>query len=105
MECTSTLPLTYMLNQINVYLRFLLARLHVDSLMSHTALGHIKKALQNLPQGMKGLNETYDDAMTRIEGQEEGYRQLARKVLFWIIHAKRALSAREVQHAVAVSTD
>jgi ankyrin repeat protein len=94
-----------MLNQINGYLRFLLARLHMDSLMSHTTLGHIKKGLQNLPQGMKGLNETYDDAMTRIEGQEEGCRELARKVLFWVIHAKRALSTREVQHAVAVSPE
>src|ERR1700733_11071234 len=77
----------------------------MDSLMSHSTLGHIKKGLQNLPQGMKGLNVTYDDAMTRIEGQEEGYRELARKVLSWVIHAKRALSTREVQHAVAVSSD
>ena len=52
-------------------LRFLLARLHIDSLMSQPSLGHIKRALKNLPQGMKGLDETYNQAMKRIEGQEE----------------------------------
>ena len=83
--------------------RFLLAQLHMDSLMSQPTLGHIKRALQNLPQGMKGLDETYEMAMKRIEGQEEGYRKLAKQVLLWVTYAKRALSTTEVQHALAIS--
>jgi hypothetical protein len=45
----------------------------MDFLMSQPTLGHIKLALQNLPQGMKGLDETYQQAMIRNEGQEQGY--------------------------------
>jgi hypothetical protein len=84
-------------------LRFLLAQLHIDSLISQPTLGHIKRALQNLPQGMKGLDETYRQAMKRIEGQEKGYQELAKQVLSWVAYAKRALSTAEVQHALAVS--
>jgi ankyrin repeat protein len=75
----------------------------MDSLMSQPTLGHIRQALKNLPQGIKGLDETYEQAMRRIECQDEGYRELAKQVLSWVTHAKRALSIAEVQHAVAVS--
>jgi ankyrin repeat protein len=75
----------------------------MDSLMSQPTLGHVRRALKSLPQGLKGLDETYEQAMRRIECQDEGYRELAKKVLSWITHAKRALSVAEVQHAVAVS--
>src|SRR2546423_1947542 len=101
----STLPLAYSPNQTNVDIRFLLARLHMESLMSQPTLGHIKRALQNLPQGMKGLDETYEQATRRIEGQEEGYQELAKQVLSWVTHAKRALSTAEVQHALAVKAE
>jgi hypothetical protein len=66
---------------INIILRFLLAQLHMDSLMSLPTRGHIKKALQNLPKGIKGLDETYEQIMKRIEGQEKGFRELAKQVL------------------------
>jgi hypothetical protein len=62
-------------------LRFLLAQLHMDSLMSQPTLRHIKRALQSLPQGIKGLDKTYEQAMRRIEGQEKGYIELAKQVL------------------------
>src|SRR5271154_5894157 len=75
----------------------------MDSLMSQPTLGHIRRALKTLPQGIKGLDETYEQAMGRIECQDEGYRELAKRVLSWVTHAKRALSIAEVQHAVAVS--
>jgi ankyrin repeat protein len=86
-------------------LRFLLARLHMDSLMSQPTLGHIKRAMRSLPQGVKGLDETYEQAIKRIESQEEGYRKLAKQVLSWVTHANRALSTAEVQHALAVTVD
>jgi ankyrin repeat protein len=75
----------------------------MDSLMSQPTLGHVRQALKTLPRGLKGLDETYEQAMRRIECQDEGYRELAKQVLSWVTHAKRALSVAEVQHAVAVS--
>ena len=71
--------------------------------MSQPTLGHVRQALKTLPRGLKGLDETYEQAMRRIECQDEGYRELAKQVLSWVTHAKRALSVAEVQHAVAVS--
>jgi ankyrin repeat protein len=85
--------------------RFLLARLHMDSLMSQPTLGHIKRAMRSLPQGVKALDKTYEQAMKRIEGQEEGYRKLAKQILSWVAHANRALSTAEIQHALAVTMD
>ena len=70
--------------------------------MSQPTRGHIKQALQNLPKGIEGLDETYRQAMKRIEGQEEGFRVLAKKVLSWVTHAKRPLITTELQHALAV---
>jgi hypothetical protein len=40
--------------------------------------------------------------MKRIESQGEGFRELAKKVLFWVIHTKRTLSTAELQYALAV---
>jgi peptidoglycan/xylan/chitin deacetylase (PgdA/CDA1 family) len=71
----------------------------MDSLAEEPTVGHIELALQNLP---RGLDETYKQAMKRIESQRGSSRELAKKVLSWIVHAKRALSAGELQHAVAV---
>ena len=83
----------------NISLRFLLAPLHIDSLAQEPTVGHIELALQNLP---KGLDETYKQAMIRIESQGEGFRELAKKVLSWAVCARRILSTAELQHAVAV---
>jgi hypothetical protein len=74
----------------------------MDSLKSQPTIGDIKQTLQNLPQGIKGLDETYEKAIKRIEGQEEGYRELAKRVLAWVTRAKRTLSTAEMQHALAV---
>lgn len=78
---------------------FLLAQLYIDSLTNQPTVGHIKQALQNLP---KGLDQTYEQAMNRIESQGEGFRELAKKVLSWVINTKRTLSTAELQHALAV---
>jgi Ankyrin repeats (3 copies) len=74
----------------------------MDSLISQPTVGHIKRTLQNLPRGEKGLDETYKQAMRRIEGQDEGYRELARQVLSWITYAKKPLTTAELRHALAV---
>ncbi|KAH0529359.1 hypothetical protein TsFJ059_004114 [Trichoderma semiorbis] len=78
---------------------FLIVRLHVDALVHLPTVGHVKQALQNLP---KRLDMTYERAMERIETQGDAVQKLAKKVLCWLIYAKRVLSVAELQHAVAV---
>ncbi|EON66215.1 hypothetical protein W97_05608 [Coniosporium apollinis CBS 100218] len=80
---------------------FLLARLHVESLVSAAALSvkHVRNKLQTLPMT---LPETYDEAMRRITNQEPEHRAIALKALAWVSYAFRSLSLRELQHALAI---
>ncbi|KAL7799230.1 hypothetical protein V8C37DRAFT_367055 [Trichoderma ceciliae] len=78
---------------------FLLVRLHVDSLAQLPTKGHVKQALRTLPSS---LGKTYEQAMARIESQGEVLQKVAKKVLCWLIYAKRVLSITELQHAVAI---
>ena len=68
------------------------------------------KELQKQNQGgsaedkkLGALNQAYEHAMERINGQKSGFRLLAKKVLSWIICAKRPLTTLELQHALAVN--
>jgi hypothetical protein len=74
----------------------------MNTLINLPTIGDIKQALQNLANGIDGLNETYEKAMERIESQEKRRRELAKQILAWIIHAKRPLFTAELQHALAV---
>ncbi|PTB65133.1 hypothetical protein BBK36DRAFT_1169900 [Trichoderma citrinoviride] len=78
---------------------FLLAALHMDALCQEPTVGHIELALKSLP---RGLDEMYTRAMIRVKSQGVGAQDLAMKILAWVIHARRALSLAELQHAVAV---
>nr|POE71802.1 isoform 2 of ankyrin-3 [Quercus suber] len=81
--------------------RFLLARLHVESLAGAAALsiGHLREKLLSLPSTLQG---TYEDVMARIEAQEEGHRMIAIKTLAWLSHAFRPLTFGELQHALTI---
>ncbi|KAL8877479.1 MAG: hypothetical protein Q9198_004511 [Flavoplaca austrocitrina] len=57
---------------------FLLARLHLDSIARATSAAAVKTSLQRLP---RQLNTTYDEALSRIEDQDEEHTTLAKKVL------------------------
>lgn len=74
----------------------------MDSLISKPTPGDIKRALRNLPRGIKGVDAMYDQAMKRINGQEEEYQTLATRVLSWVTHTKRPLTTAELQHACTV---
>ncbi|KAJ6477191.1 ankyrin repeat-containing domain protein [Mycena vitilis] len=78
---------------------FLLAKLYIDSLASKVRPRDVLEALKNLP---KDLNRTYDEAMRRIDSQNEDDRTLALQALGWISKAVRPLSARELQEALAL---
>ena len=69
--------------------RFLLAQLHVELLSKKQDRKSVRRALQTLP---KTLDDTYGEAMKRINYQDEEDAQLAMKVLSWISFAHRPLS-------------
>jgi hypothetical protein len=79
--------------------RFLLARLHMDSLVAKHNLTAVRKALEILP---KEMDDTYDEAMERIERQNEDDKELAKQVFSWITYAHRPLSVKELQYGLAV---
>ncbi|CAD6563814.1 MAG: hypothetical protein ASARMPREDX12_000073 [Alectoria sarmentosa] len=80
---------------------FLLARLHLDSLMASLTLRKVKAALRSLPEE---LDRTYEQVLQRIQAQDPDRVGLALKVLGWIHHAARPLGTRELQHALAVES-
>lgn len=82
--------------------RFLLARLHLDSLMAKTTLRKMKLALELLPEE---LEKTYDQVMLRIRAQDPEYVALAVKALGWIHHALRPLTRLQIQHALAIEPE
>ena len=71
----------------------------MDSLAQEPTVGDIELALQNLPDG---LDDTYEQAMRRIENEGERCRRLVKKVLSWAVYTKRILTTSELQHAVVV---
>ena len=83
-------------------LRFLLAHLHIDSLVGKRSLKAIRIALGKLPTGSEAYDRAYEDAMERIQGQIADSQELAKQVLSWITCAKRPLTTIELQHALAV---
>ncbi|KAL9097442.1 MAG: hypothetical protein Q9165_000338 [Trypethelium subeluteriae] len=81
---------------------FLVARLHLDSLLWKSNPRKIKEALYSLANGQEGLDLLYDDALKRIDEQASDDAQLGNEVLLWVSLALRPLSIMELQHALAV---
>jgi ankyrin repeat protein len=82
--------------------RFLLACLHVDSLIDEITKAKIKSALNDLSKGSGALDDAYREAIVRIDGQPKGRRILAKNVLLWVSYAQRPLTTGELCHALAV---
>jgi len=74
----------------------------MDSLVGKFSTAEVRKALENLPEGM---DDMYDKAMARVERQDDGQKKLAKRVLSWITYVFRPLSVEELQHALAVELD
>jgi hypothetical protein len=81
--------------------RFLLAKVHMDSLTSKTNRRQIRDALESLPAEV----DVYDETMKRITQQDEHDASLAERVLSWIVYSQRPLSLTELRHALAVSSE
>ncbi|KAL2870702.1 ankyrin repeat domain-containing protein [Aspergillus lucknowensis] len=80
---------------------FLLAKLHLDSLVGKRSRKAIQTALKSLPSGSNAYDSAYRTAMERIGGQVPDQREMAKQVLSWITLAG-PLTTRELQHALAV---
>ncbi|KAL8991781.1 MAG: hypothetical protein Q9169_007655 [Polycauliona sp. 2 TL-2023] len=80
---------------------FLMARLHLDSVARATSPAAVRASLQRLP---RQLSTTYDEALRRIEDQDEEHAALAKQVLAWILCASRSLTIVELQHALAAES-
>lgn len=95
------LPCSMSNDSVLIIDRFLLARLHIESLANAAALSisHVRRKLQTLPTTLSG---TYDEALRRIEVQEPDHRSIALKTLAWVSYAFRSLSLGELQHALAI---
>jgi hypothetical protein len=74
----------------------------MDSLTSKTNRRDIREALERLPVE---VDATYDEVMQRIAGQTACDKTLAKRVLSWIAYSRRPLSLRELQHALAISSE
>ncbi|KAI9654070.1 MAG: hypothetical protein M1821_006781 [Bathelium mastoideum] len=78
---------------------FPLVTLHMESLSAQLTMRGIKKVLRSLPGS---LDQTYDSAVARIQGQDEMAAKLALQVLCWVCYTSRPLTLRELQHALAI---
>ncbi|KAH7156175.1 ankyrin repeat-containing domain protein, partial [Dactylonectria macrodidyma] len=81
---------------------FLLAKLHLESLVGKRSVKALRTALAKLPTGSEAYDCAYNDAMKRIEGQVHDQEELAKQVISWITRARRQLTTTELQHALAV---
>ncbi|KAF5536011.1 heterokaryon incompatibility protein het-E-1 [Fusarium napiforme] len=87
---------------------FILAQLHLDSLVgkrSPKAVRTILKALPSSSSTSKAYDKAYGDAMKRIEDQLTDQAILAKEALMWISCARRLLSPVELQHALGIEID
>ncbi|KAL8893733.1 MAG: hypothetical protein Q9192_004980, partial [Flavoplaca navasiana] len=78
---------------------FLAAKLHVDCLASKTSVKALKKAMKNLPAS---LDDLYNDAIRRIQSQNQDDRELANKALRWAAYTYRPLGVKALLEALAI---
>ena len=81
---------------------FLLAQLHLDSLVGKITPKAIRVALERLPLSSQAYDYAFGSAIERIAAQVPDQRDLAKQVITWIVQAKRPLAVEELQHALAV---
>lgn len=68
--------------------RFLLARLHLDSLEGILSVRRLRDALSTLPTGASAYDEAYKGALERIEIQHGDRASVAKDVLAWLTFVK-----------------
>ncbi|XPS71034.1 hypothetical protein M3J07_003222 [Ascochyta lentis] len=81
---------------------FLLARLHVDSLLDKKTKKAVISTLERLSKSQSTLKDAYSDAIERIDNQLNGDVALAKRALSSITLARRPLRVPELLCAFAV---
>ncbi|KAH6987716.1 hypothetical protein BKA56DRAFT_669332 [Ilyonectria sp. MPI-CAGE-AT-0026] len=81
---------------------FLLAQLHLDSLIGKTVPKAVRTALQKLSTGSNAYDHAYDLIVERIEGQIKDQEDLAKQAVSWIVCSRTELTTLQLQHALAV---
>ena len=80
-------------------IRFLLARLYLQSLRNKINRHDLLIAIDSLPAS---IEELYDETWDRITKQNEDHKKLAERILGLHSHAVRPLAVPELRHALAV---
>ena len=80
----------------------LLAKLHMDALEPQITRSGLKEVLDNLP---RDLESAFKDTVYRIDKQPDPQKLLARRVLMWVVGARRPLTVRELRRAVALKLE
>jgi ankyrin repeat protein len=88
-----------------------LAQIYLNSLSDKVTAKAVRYALQDFQKQISGSSEqkktevltlAYKGAMDRINGQMQGFKDLAIQILSWITCAKRQMTTTELQEALAV---
>jgi ankyrin repeat protein len=79
--------------------RFLLSRLAMDVICTLTSVASLRTCLADLPSTYE---KAYEITFERVLGQPDSIVNLAKRVLNWVLHAKRPLTMLELQHAIAI---
>lgn len=103
----------HIISKAHISHRFLLAQLHLDSLIGKRSPNAVRTTLKSLRKeskvvghdNTKVLDFAYKQAMERIEGQVGDQHLLGKQVLSWIACARRPLKTSELQCALAVELD
>jgi hypothetical protein len=77
--------------------RFLVAKLHMNTLAEQPSQGALRDALKSLPDS---VDQTYEQAMRRVSNQVNSRRELGMQTLMWVACARRPLMITELQHAL-----
>ena len=85
---------------LNFRLRFLIAVLQIEALKRCMNMDALQRALDSVPSG---INKMYQNTLERIDAQTTEEASVAKRVLLWLVHAKRQLTVSELQDALATS--
>ncbi|KAG8160792.1 hypothetical protein KVR01_009056 [Diaporthe batatas] len=77
---------------------FIIVRLHMAALSDVQVEAELESLLEKLPDSIEGA---YKITMERISVQQDAKKDRAMSTLGWVTYARRLLSIRELQHALA----
>ncbi|KAK9772537.1 putative Ankyrin repeat-containing domain protein [Seiridium cardinale] len=84
---------------------FLLAKLHLDSLINKRSPRTLQKTLTILAAGSNAYTKAYQSTMERILGRSEDQKEVAIQTLMWVIYVRKPLTTTELQHALNIKID